>query len=1110
MMQFYADLHIHSYYSRATSKHLKLEYLSKWAQLKGIQVVGTGDCIHPGWLAELKEKLEPAEPGLFRLKPEFAAVTHAEIPVACQGQVRFLLTVEISTIYKRFGKVRKVHNVIHFPNFHAAEQVQNRLERIGNIRADGRPILGLDSRDLLEIILESNPLSFLVPAHIWTPWFAILGSKSGFDRIEDCFADLTSHIFAVETGLSSDPPMNWRLQQLDPFILVSNSDAHSPEKLGREANRFDTEFSYPGIYHALSNPDDRGLLGTIEFFPEEGKYHYDGHRKCKLRLTPQETQSLNGTCPSCQAPITVGVMARVDTLADREKGVKAPRWRPYTSLIPLHEILAEALGVGSQSKSVRQRLFRLFDNLGNELSILQDIPLSDIEKTEGDLIMEAIRRVRNGELSISPGYDGQFGSIHIFSESERQGRLRQAHLFSISANDQQSSTIATKIPRASKQGEKTATLSSTLQKQSRGSEKDLTRSQWQAIRHGGSHLLIIAGPGTGKTHTLSHRIASIIEKDEDKKILTLTFSNKAAEELERRLEKRLHPTKMKQLTIGTFHRVCLSYLRRFTTKTDLPLFFRIASIVDIDQTAQNLWPGHTVKQRQTILSEIRQWKNQSPGQEIPDYMHSYNSDLRRHGLIDLDDILWEMLHLLEDGDVQDYFSKNYQAVFVDEYQDINPVQQELLMRWAHNGLHLSAIGDPNQAIYAFRGASPRFFHRFLQDFPEAKTIPLHENFRSATKILDASSQVISKQKVPTATDFVLPPLTATLLESGFLTLYSARNEKMEAIYIANEIERLVGGSSLFSLDSNRIEPNTLEKDYGFGDMAVLFRLHRQKDVFLDAFEVSGIPVQQSGEQAFVMEILALMRLIANRSIQTHALIALLECFIQGFGKSSRIRLMKCLEGIVSLSLKEIKALPDNSFSSRKIAFAIHDFLSELDRLAQRFDHSRWIDGIQSISTLSAFQEQCRKQRSLNEHWQRLIALIRYCNDFDTLLDYLHLQRDEDFIEYHSEKVSLSSFHAAKGLEFPVVFVVGCEKDLLPLNLSGFQSDPEEERRLFYVAMTRAKNRLYLTHTKRRLLFGRVYHPQPSPFLMDIDEQLKQYDEQPRLRRPKIHSQPTLF
>lgn len=428
-MKFYADVHLHSHFSRATSPDLNLEHLALWAQLKGIQVVGTGDFVHPGWLKELKQKLEPAEEGFFRLKKEYAKTLQQELPASCAGEVRFLLSCEISNIYKRLDKVRKVHNVIFAPHFKAAEKVQGQLGDIGNISADGRPILGLDSRDLLEITLDSDPLSYLIPAHIWTPWFSAMGSKSGFDRMADCFADLTKHIFAVETGLSSDPLMNWRLSQLDDYVLVSNSDAHSAPKLGREATIYDTDFSYRGIYQALSDPQDQGLVGTIEFFPEEGKYHYDGHRSCGTRLHPQETIKNKGLCPQCGKPVTVGVMARVEELADHKEGRKSPRARPYYSLIPLPEIIAEAKGVGPNSQSVHKVYMELLHALGNEMFILREVPLEQVKRVAGGFVAEALRRMRAGEVHIAAGYDGEYGKIKIFSEAEREAQENQLTLF---------------------------------------------------------------------------------------------------------------------------------------------------------------------------------------------------------------------------------------------------------------------------------------------------------------------------------------------------------------------------------------------------------------------------------------------------------------------------------------------------------------------------------------------------------------------------------------------------------------------------------------------------------------------------------------------------------
>jgi DNA helicase II / ATP-dependent DNA helicase PcrA len=413
-MKFIADLHIHSRYSRATSSELTPENLWRWAQLKGISVIGVGDCIHPKWLDELEEKLEPVEQGFFRLKDKFITPIIDQVPEACRAEVRFVLSTEISNIYKKNDVVRKVHSVIILSSFKAARLLQKKLGAIGNINSDGRPILGLDAKNLLAISLECDPKTLFIPAHIWTPWFAVMGSQSGFDSIEECFEELTPHIHALETGLSSDPLMNWRLKQLDPFILVSNSDAHSPSKLGREANIFDCDFSYDGMFRALSDKNDKGFLSTIEFFPEEGKYHFDGCAACKVRLHPRETIKNKGLCPSCGKPVTVGVMARIEELADRAEGEKGLRARPYKHLIPLEEVIAEACGVGKVSKKVQAMYFDMIAKLGPELPLLMNVSLKDIQSAAGDKVAEGMRRMREGKVIIEPGYDGEYGTIKIF------------------------------------------------------------------------------------------------------------------------------------------------------------------------------------------------------------------------------------------------------------------------------------------------------------------------------------------------------------------------------------------------------------------------------------------------------------------------------------------------------------------------------------------------------------------------------------------------------------------------------------------------------------------------------------------------------------------------
>lgn len=422
-MRFIADLHIHSKYSRATSSYMTPEAIWKWAQIKGISVVGTGDFTHPKWFKELNDKLEPLGNGLFRLKKAYRG---DDVPVSCRGEVSFILTTEISCIYSKHRKTRKIHCLVFVPDFLSAAKLSIALAKIGNLNADGRPILGLDAKELLKIVLDTSPEAMLVPAHAWTPHFSVFGAMSGFDSLDECFEELTPNIHAIETGLSSDPAMNWRLSALDKITLISNSDAHSPAKMGREANVFETEMSYAAMLEALKTR--KGFAGTIEFFPEEGKYHYDGHRLCGVSLTPKETKRHDYLCPMCGKRVTVGVMHRVDVLADRGEGAKPKGAPPFRSIIPLPEIISETLKVGVNSKAVHNIYHKLLSDLGDEFNILINAPLAAIEKAGTPVMREAIARMRAGRVYIAPGFDGEFGKIRIFEEVERKQIKGQALL----------------------------------------------------------------------------------------------------------------------------------------------------------------------------------------------------------------------------------------------------------------------------------------------------------------------------------------------------------------------------------------------------------------------------------------------------------------------------------------------------------------------------------------------------------------------------------------------------------------------------------------------------------------------------------------------------------
>ena len=405
-MKAIADLHIHSRYSMATSKDGTPENLDLWARKKGISILGTGDFTHKKWREELKESLVSTGDGFYKLKEERIAPEAFHMG---ESTVRFVVSGEISCIYKKNGKTRKAHHVIILPGFEAAERLASELEKIGNIHSDGRPILGLDSRDLLEMMLDIAPEGIFIPAHIWTPHFSVLGAKSGFDSIEECFGDLTPYIHALETGLSSDPPMNWRVSALDRYQLVSNSDAHSPSKLGREANLLDTDLSYAGLYNAIQKGE--GLLGTVEFFPEEGKYHYDGHRKCGVCLSPEETEACDGICPVCGKKLTMGVGHRIEQLADRKAGYVKEKAKRFESLVPLPEVISSCMGYGTASKKVQSCYEEMLKKLGAEFEIQRQVPVEDIAVSFGEDIAGAIGKIRAGEVKKTAGYDGEYGKI---------------------------------------------------------------------------------------------------------------------------------------------------------------------------------------------------------------------------------------------------------------------------------------------------------------------------------------------------------------------------------------------------------------------------------------------------------------------------------------------------------------------------------------------------------------------------------------------------------------------------------------------------------------------------------------------------------------------------
>lgn len=781
-----ADLHVHSYLSRATSRQSDLVHLAIWARRKGISLLGTGDFTHPEWLDRIRSELEPdGESGFYRLRPEVAAQAEAETPGACRGEVRFVLQVEISSIYKRGGKVRKVHNLVYFPDLDGVERFREALGRIGNLGSDGRPILGLDSRDLLEITLESHPRGKLIPAHIWTPWFSVFGSKSGFDSLQACYGDLTSHLFALETGLSSDPAMNWQVSALDGLTLVSNSDAHSPGKLGREANLLRCALAFDDLFDAIAagSPDRWG--GTVEFYPEEGKYHLDGCRKCGQRLTPDQTRALGGRCPVCGRKITVGVMHRVADLADRPEGTRPPGAAGFESLVPLAEVLGECFGQGAATKRVTRAYEQLLHRLGPEMDILRTIPVDAISRAGGSLLGEAIRRMRAREVHLVAGYDGEFGVVRVFEPGERDRLLGQKELFMVQGRASQPTPGRRGHPSipatsAGASPEHSPALPSSAASRSAGAPKDdapeddaptadsdqlsffgepaprgasfgggrelhpedLTPEQLAVVGSTARVQLVVAGPGAGKTRTLTRRLAYLLERRgvAPEHALAVTFTHRAAGELRERLHALVGPAAARALQITTFHGLGLGLLRRHAARVGLAKGF---PVLDPRAAAEALALELGQSVTPSLLRQVRALRggarfgargaldeDAEGDAELETLRVAYRRALDRQGALDFADLIERANALLRDHeDVAAQERASLALVAVDEYQDIDPTQRDLLLRLVGTETWLTAIGDPDQAIYGFRGADVALFARFDEDFPGAERFVLSRCLR---------------------------------------------------------------------------------------------------------------------------------------------------------------------------------------------------------------------------------------------------------------------------------------------------------------------------------------------------------------------------------------------
>lgn len=1056
---YIADLHIHSRYSRATSRDCTPEYLDLWARRKGIHIVGSGDFTHPAWREELKEKLEPAEDGLFTLKEEFRI---KDDTVADTLTPRFVITGEISSIYKKNGRVRKVHSLILLPGLEQAQLLAEKLAAIGNIHSDGRPILGLDCRDLLEIALELCPEAIYVPAHIWTPHFSLFGAFSGFDSVEECFGDLSTHIHAMETGLSSDPPMNWRVSALDKYQLISNSDAHSPAKLGREANLLDIDLCYEGLRRAVQ--EGQGLAGTIEFFPEEGKYHFDGHRKCSLCLTPSETEKFNGICPVCGKKITIGVSHRVEQLADRAEGFVRENAKRFESLVPLPEVIGASVGHSAASAKVQREYRNMLCSLGPEFAILRDIPLEEIRSLSGQLISEGIGRLREGRVERIPGFDGEYGTVKLFEAEEIEntdGQMNFLDLLGVPAKQGSDS-----VTEAGKEQPKTAAARKPDGGLNQGGREEeapadvLNREQEQAVRSTARRIAVIAGPGTGKTKTLISHILYLLEnrKVKPSEITAVTFTNQAAAQMKERLQRQLGKRRqLRTMQIGTFHAICLSFLQgqgcTFTLADEMRL--KEFALETAAQFGLKCRPGQ-------FLEKVSLWKSgvlSTVEKQWEDAFAHYQESLRARNLLDFDDLLLDTLRIIETEEAHEGWEKHFSYLLVDEFQDINPLQYRLMRAWNLRGRELFVIGDPDQSIYGFRGADARCFARMKQEYEDMETISLVDNYRSSPQILAAATEVISHNP---GEERILRPNRG---DNVPVRLVKAGSEMGEAIFVAKEINRLTGGIGMLEAHemSGQVDADRIR---GFDEIAVLYRTHKEAKMLEKCLKKEGIPYVVAGREDFL------------REDKVRGCVCFFKSLLDDQDSLAREQCQKLLWDLQS------NAISDSVF----------------ENLAEKYRPLCVRKKPEKI--LKTWMEEMHLEE--NESMRKLWGMTLFHKNMAEFLRALDLGVESDLKrcgdkQYTAGAVTLMTLHGSKGLEFPVAFIYGVRKGAVPFENKYHTADTEEERRLFYVGMTRAREELILTTSGEE-----------SGFVFSLTEALVTVEKADKRKREVSYSQLSLF